>query len=1125
MSNSLGGIENISNTPTSSPIPVKRPEVRIGSTTQKSGPPEKFTSSALNSVRIASGTPLSEVKRVPYIGANENGWLRDQLKPGDIFLSYYPISTDAIAGAISTGQNIAKKVKVVGTNESHNFVHAALHVGGGRLSEAVGDGIRINDLASDRFKLKPGMEHSFLVVRPKNERLGLEAARIANELSAQEPTDATSHEYSILKALGALVSDGKLEKDGVKRYLKGAAYAFNGIQPTDANGIREFFCSYFIGWAFQAGESKEVIAEVNKSLPKGMQEITFPKVDPNTPVKDQGLFLEKWATDTASTYYELLKDKISLDLDPKLSTPQHLYLFFLQHPELFTQEMMIVAPPESMEMQEMGSSLQANANSINSLAVSSLHLQPLAEGKDKRVFVVSKEALLQMPIADQHKLQNLVFIAPIKANREKLVKEEYGLMQNIHDQLDVDSETETHLALDFDKITTSDGKEYYVTKKALANGEKAIRDPALPFETRLSFCEHVLDGGSALHGTNRVHGDLKPDNLLIFENETLKIADFGKSATVDDDKPSTKTYSGNTRFCPPEGKLSKAGDVYGAGLILIRILEEACLNDSTSLIDISEKKNPPAYTDTQTGKDSRRGVEKYILDNPAFTRSYETKGQTLFGGRAKDLAARAKTVTGAISQKDLNAESVALNDYITTLCNELLENKFLDKEKADELGLLLIDMTSTAPQQRPTMQEASNQFKAIFKKSASDSDTESSSISSRSNSASYSSSYESELYNTHSITKPLLIKSSKVSALGEGKVNVVYDVTYEERDLLSGQKKEVTRVFKPNPPAESTLIEKLWGTAKGSGIPVGKEANLSGRAVASSVVDRLLFRDMPISVNTRFAIVNGQRGIVMDKAIGKSPEVTGQSERDLGNISQEFKEMIGEDEPLTPEILNFYARMTEADRVEVRQLPDGTETLVAVNKTYKNFSPDNVTTAEGLLKLQILDIICGQVDRHPGNYFIDGDGNVTGIDQDCAFGINAMPRGVDVRNQPSLGGIVPNMGSLMLRFPTVITKSIAEDVLTLWEDRETLKASLASLITDAEISATLDRLERLVDHIKNREVCLQIEDGQLINLAKDSETRPEAERFINSDNSYWGREVYKFRSGETNLNYLRSSTK
>lgn len=1093
MNGPLGDISNIGRPQNiESNAPRKPPNVHIESKGQTTGPSLELIQTSVKGVKLAS-MKLSQVERVSY-----GPELKDSLKPGDILLSYYPKSSDVVAFGIKGAQSIARVLTRQGDTESDNFVHAAIYVGEGKISEAVADGIRVNDLG--RMEPTHTSGHKVLVIRHENSALAQEAANIAEELAAQAKGQQAPHEYSVLKALGAVVtSDNQLKEDGVKRYLKGAAYAGLGIKPTDANGIREFYCSYFVGWAFQAGEAKDVLHKVNVELAKEGQRITFPEIDPGWPPQKQGEVLEKWAKSVVEKHFILLRDAIELKLDPKFSTPAHLYNYFMQNPEVYSQVCLVEAAPRSVE--------QA-ARSINDVALKSLDLEPLAKGKDKQVWKVSKEALAK---SESHKeFENKVFIAALKASGQKMVSEEFGLMKSIREQLGATENTETNLALDFEVVRTADGKTFYTTEKALGNAETLIRDRSLSPSTRISFCRQAINGMASLHSTNRVHGDVKPDNLLVYDQEVLRVADFGKSATVEDDKPSSTKYAGNTRFGPPEGQLSKAGDVYGTGLMLMRILEEGCLESRATLLQPSELKNPPSH-------ESRRGVEKFILDAPAFERSFETKEQGLLfggGGKGKDFAARVKTVGGLIPSEALQNESIVLRQYIRVMCDELVKYKVIPDYSRDLLELLLIEMTDIDPKKRPTMDQVAVRFDEIFFDQGSDIE------SSDSNSLSSSSGSRDSV---QSNVRPIVVRDPLMTPLGKGKINTVYEVTYKQHNAVTGEMETVTGVFKPEESGATSIKEKLWGSAAGSGIPTGKDANLAGRSVATSVVDKMLYRDATISVNTRFAIVDGQRGIIMDKAGGASPKVIGLTERKLNTTMEEFYELVVGDEAI-PELLNCFARMSEADRVEVRQEPDGTKYLVAVNKMFENFDRKSPELAHDLLKLQVLDIICGQVDRHQGNYHIDPTtGRVTAFDNDCSFGVRAMPKGVDVRKQPTLGGIVPNMGSLMLRMPGVVTKSVAENILTLWGNAEDLKASLNELISPAEIAKTLERLEMLVDHINNRKACILVEDGALIRLTKDEQHLPDSRRLMNSDNSYWAREVYKFRSDASNLNYLREN--
>ncbi|MGA8164558.1 MAG: hypothetical protein WB791_05965 [Waddliaceae bacterium] len=114
------------------------------------------------------------------------------------------------------------------------------------------------------------------------------------------------------------------------------------------------------------------------------------------------------------------------------------------------------------------------------------------------------------------------------------------------------------------------------------------------------------------------------------------------------------------------------------------------------------------------------------------------------------------------------------------------------------------------------------------------------------------------------------IHTKDVKPLGGGAVNVVSRVKY-------GKNGEKTGVFKPEPKSWkggiSAWIQKAIGTAEAAGIPSGAEGHFLDRFVASSVVDGHLFGDERISVKTTYHYVNGERGILMEKAKGSSPKV------------------------------------------------------------------------------------------------------------------------------------------------------------------------------------------------------------------------------------------------------------
>lgn len=357
------------------------------------------------------------------------------------------------------------------------------------------------------------------------------------------------------------------------------------------------------------------------------------------------------------------------------------------------------------------------------------------------------------------------------------------------------------------------------------------------------------------------------------------------------------------------------------------------------------------------------------------------------------------------------------------------------------------------------------------------------------------------------------LPSEQIKPIGKGRVGETF--------LLESQDGRTKRVFKPDSFEDNPLVavkERFWGTACATGIPHGSEAHLACRAVASSRVDRLLNPNDPVSVETNFAVINGKRGILMQLAKGQSPKVNslkGEEIKldDYPEAWQLVSKEYGETGILSAETTKKLAKMLKYREVYLTKNDAGELILEGIRPQFAHqFNPLNPTTLERLILLQVLDIINGECDRHPGNYFVSDEGWITGIDQDCSFGINAIPVGMDVRKQPTLMGIIPNNGSLMLRMPGVITRNIKDRVDSLVQRREELIKELEPLIEGKEIAALFNRLARLKMHIDHD--CLVVEN-------KEDLIYPEALKRMNSNNSYAMRELLVFSSDKEGWNYLR----
>jgi len=112
----------------------------------------------------------------------------------------------------------------------------------------------------------------------------------------------------------------------------------------------------------------------------------------------------------------------------------------------------------------------------------------------------------------------------------------------------------------------------YVKGKTL---EKILdKEKILDCDTALGFIRQVVYGIDHAHKNKIIHRDLRPSNIIVSEDETVKITDFGTSAWLNT-VPYASTRIGSPPYMAPEqfmGKASYASDLYSIGCIFYEMI-------------------------------------------------------------------------------------------------------------------------------------------------------------------------------------------------------------------------------------------------------------------------------------------------------------------------------------------------------------------------------------------------------------------------------------------------------------------------------------------------------------------------------------------------------------------------
>lgn len=83
---------------------------------------------------------------------------------------------------------------------------------------------------------------------------------------------------------------------------------------------------------------------------------------------------------------------------------------------------------------------------------------------------------------------------------------------------------------------------------------ESVPDKKLPIFQAHNYFLQLLDGLEYLHGRGIIHKDIKPGNLLLTLDHTLKISDFGVAEALElfAETDEITTGQGSPAFQPPE---------------------------------------------------------------------------------------------------------------------------------------------------------------------------------------------------------------------------------------------------------------------------------------------------------------------------------------------------------------------------------------------------------------------------------------------------------------------------------------------------------------------------------------------------------------------------------------------
>lgn len=163
---------------------------------------------------------------------------------------------------------------------------------------------------------------------------------------------------------------------------------------------------------------------------------------------------------------------------------------------------------------------------------------------------------------------------------------------------------------------SSDGDDLCLVYVYMPNGSLLDRlsclddTPPLSWHTRCRISQGAANGISFLHENHQIHRDIKSANILLDEDFTAKISDFGLARASEKFSQTimTSRIVGTTAYMAPEalrGEITPKSDIYSFGVVLLEII--------TGLPAVDEHREPQLLLDIKEEiEDEEKTIEDYV---------------------------------------------------------------------------------------------------------------------------------------------------------------------------------------------------------------------------------------------------------------------------------------------------------------------------------------------------------------------------------------------------------------------------------------------------------------------------------------------------------------------------------
>lgn len=146
------------------------------------------------------------------------------------------------------------------------------------------------------------------------------------------------------------------------------------------------------------------------------------------------------------------------------------------------------------------------------------------------------------------------------------------------------------------------------------------RGSCLNWREALHFMTQIMQALRHAHSRNIVHRDIKPQNIMVLRDGSVKVADFGIARIMDSQKTVTTQAFGSVHYVSPEqakgAHVDARSDIYSAGVVLYEMLTGCLPFDGDTAVSIAiQHINSVPTTPRELNPDIPVGMEQICMQS------------------------------------------------------------------------------------------------------------------------------------------------------------------------------------------------------------------------------------------------------------------------------------------------------------------------------------------------------------------------------------------------------------------------------------------------------------------------------------------------------------------------------